>query len=97
MPFWPGFAGFPWPPGGARLTRVWREGRAAINAPGVQVSSRSGEVERSLGTLTSGNDANASAPRPSALRAPRSHAHTWSGYQAITTGTDATETQWRFA
>jgi hypothetical protein len=46
---------------------VWREGRAAINAPGVQVSSRSSEVERSLGTLTSGNDANASAPRPSAL------------------------------
>ena len=46
---------------------MWREGREAINAPGVQVSSRSSEVERSLGTLTSGNDANASAPRPSAL------------------------------
>ena len=26
---------------------MWREGRAAINAPGVQVSSRSSEVDRS--------------------------------------------------
>jgi hypothetical protein len=47
-------------------------GEGAINALGVQVSSRSGEVERSLGTLTSGNDANANVGgsgggRPSAL------------------------------
>jgi RHS repeat-associated protein len=46
---------------------VWREGRGAINALGVQVSSRSGEVERSLGTLTSGNDPDSGGGRPSAL------------------------------
>ena len=46
---------------------MWREGRGAINALGVQVSSRSGEVERSLGTLTSGNDPDSGGGRPSAL------------------------------
>jgi hypothetical protein len=46
---------------------VWREGRGAINALGVQVSSRSGEDERSLRTLTSGNDPDAGGGRPSAL------------------------------
>jgi hypothetical protein len=35
------------------------EGAGAINARGIQVSLRSGEVERSLGTRTSGNDATA--------------------------------------
>jgi hypothetical protein len=33
---------------------VWREGRATINPLGVQVLSRSGEVERSFVTWTSG-------------------------------------------
>ncbi len=46
---------------------MWREGRGTINALGVQVSSRSGEVERSLGTLTSGNDPNSGGEVPSAL------------------------------